>query len=393
MGRLVLFIFVIIITLMLSGCYDSRSPERVAYAHGMAIDYKDEKYTIYLQLINFGAIAKSEASSGGGQSESSQVIKIGSGKNITDAILKIFLSAQEEIYFGNLSFIILSDQLLKEKGIEPVIDLWSRYPETRYKIYFYTGDNFLKEAMTIRPILEVSKSLNRLADPENIFQQSSTIPIMTLREIIIGLNEPGHTIVIPNIFIQKDLKELKEENRVAGGNGVTLYNSHKKMLGTLIDEDIYGYRWMSKDFDRGILMLMKEDEVFGSVTINEKKVKVKPVIVNNKLQFNVQIDAAGSLTEVNKDYLGEIRTEQALEEVTYMAEEQIKKEVMRTYRQALQLDADIYRLSEVLYRKYLPDWKRYEENGEIPLDEQSINLDVKVRVQNAWKGGLKRSVK
>ncbi|MED4531207.1 Ger(x)C family spore germination protein [Metabacillus fastidiosus] len=393
MGRYVLFIFVMIITLMLSGCYDSRSPERVAYVHGMAIDYKDGEYTLYLQLINFGSIAKSEASGGGGQGESSQIIKIGSGKNISDAIVKILLTAQEELYFGNLSFIILGDQLLKEKGIEPVIDLWSRYPETRYKIYFYTGDNLLKQAITIKPILEVSKSLNRLADPENIFHQSSTIPIMTLRDIIIGINEPGHTIVIPNIFIQKDLKDLTEESRVAGANGVTLYNRYKQLLGTLIDEDMYGYRWMDKDFARAILTLTKEDEVFGAVTINEKKVKVKPVIVNNKPRFHVQINAAGSLTEVNNDYLGKIEAKQAVEKIKDMAEEQIKKEVMRTYRQALQLDADIYRLSEVLYRKDLSSWKQYEENGGIPLDEQSINLDVKVRIQNAWKGGLRRSVK
>ncbi|MGG3889925.1 Ger(x)C family spore germination protein [Metabacillus fastidiosus] len=389
MGRHVLFIFVMVITLMLSGCYDSRSPERVAYAHGMAIDYKDGKYTVYLQLINFGVIAKSEVS--GGKSESFQVVKTGSGKNISDAIFNIFLSAQEELYFGNLSYIILSDQLLKEKGIEPVIDLWSRYPETRYKIYFYTGDNLLKQAITIKPILDVSKSLNWLADPENIFQQSSTVPIMTLRDIIIGLNEPGHTIVIPNIFIQKDLKELTEESRIAGGHGVTLYNSHKKMLGTLIDEDMYGYRWMSKDFDRDILMLTKDDETFGSVVINKKKVKVKPVIVNNKPRFNVQINAEGSLAEVDKEYLGEIRAEKALKEITDMTKEQIKSEVMRTYRKALQLDADIYRLSEVLYRKDLPSWKQYEENGGIPLNEESINVDVKATIQNAWKNGLKRS--
>ena len=41
----------------------------------------------------------------------------------------------------------------------------------------------------------------------------------------------------------------------------------------------------------------------------------------------------------------------------------IKNKVMRTYKKALEIDSDIYRLSEQLYRKNLKRWKKVEKDG------------------------------
>ncbi len=45
---------------------------------------------------------------------------------------------------------------------------------------------------------------------------------------------------------------------------------------------------------------------------------------------------------------------------------------MTTYKTGLQLDVDIYRLSEHLYRNNVKVWKTLETNGKIPLTEESI---------------------
>ena len=45
---------------ILSGCWDSNEPERLVYANGLGIDYKDGKVIVYLQIINVKGLAKSE---------------------------------------------------------------------------------------------------------------------------------------------------------------------------------------------------------------------------------------------------------------------------------------------------------------------------------------------
>ena len=46
---------------ILSGCWDSNEPERLVYANGLGIDYKDGKVIVYLQIINVKGLAKSES--------------------------------------------------------------------------------------------------------------------------------------------------------------------------------------------------------------------------------------------------------------------------------------------------------------------------------------------
>ncbi|MED4461799.1 Ger(x)C family spore germination protein [Metabacillus fastidiosus] len=377
------FLFFLLV-IILSGCYDSRAPERIAYAHGMAIDYKDGEYIVYLQLINYGMLAKSEAS-GGDQDTPPDVRKTGKGKNINEAIFNIYPTAQQEIYFGNLSFVILSDRLLKEKGIKSVVDIWSRYPETRYQIYFYTGDDIIEQIIAVKPVLDVSKSLNRLADPKNSFEQNSTTPIVTLRELLIALNEPGHTAVIPKVFLTHDeVSPPMKAVDIVGFDGITLYNNYNKFLGNLMYEQAYGYRWINKKFSRTNLQLLKDNETLATVIINDKKTKITPIIRNNSFQFKIKVEVKGSISEIDKNGA-------TVEEMKRAAIEQIKSEIMRTYTQALEMDADVYRLSEVLYRKNLSVWKQYEEKGKIPLDDKSIDIDVKVFIEDAWKDGLRRS--
>jgi hypothetical protein len=59
---------------------------------------------------------------------------------------------------------------------------------------------------------------------------------------------------------------------------------------------------------------------------------------------------------------------------------------MKTYLEGLAIDSDIYRLSEVLYRKNVHIWKKVEHNGKIPLTKESIRkISVSVNIVNGSK--------
>jgi len=52
---------------------------------------------------------------------------------------------------------------------------------------------------------------------------------------------------------------------------------------------------------------------------------------------------------------------------------------MTTFEEGLKLDADVFRLSEYLYRGNVKTWKKLEKDGKIPLSKDSISkIDIHI---------------
>ncbi|WP_442857371.1 Ger(x)C family spore germination protein, partial [Bacillus sp. FJAT-42315] len=78
--------------LPLAGCWDANEPERMVYIQGLGVDYKDGEFVVYLQMLNPGLIAKSEATSG--VQQSTVVVGRGSGKTVNEAAFDVYRSSQ-----------------------------------------------------------------------------------------------------------------------------------------------------------------------------------------------------------------------------------------------------------------------------------------------------------
>lgn len=52
---------------------------------------------------------------------------------------------------------------------------------------------------------------------------------------------------------------------------------------------------------------------------------------------------------------------------------------MATFQEGLNMDADVYRLSEYLYRDNVKVWKNIQKDGKIPLTKDSISkIDIHI---------------
>ena len=51
---------ILLLTIVLSSCWDENQPERMLYINGIGIDYKDGKYELYAQFANFANLGKTE---------------------------------------------------------------------------------------------------------------------------------------------------------------------------------------------------------------------------------------------------------------------------------------------------------------------------------------------
>lgn len=365
---------------LLSGCWDAHEPDKMVYAQGIGIDYKDGKYILFLQLMNLSTLAKTEP--GGGNIEEMQPgIGQASGYSLEDALFNLYKIAQRRIHFGHLNYIFLTKNAINQNGLQDVTDLFDRFFTTHYRMWIYITDASLGDILTTEPPLEMSTYFSRIANPEEAFEQASYIQPLDMREVIVAHNEPPYEINIPFVSLNKSgWKKNRDSQEVGIINGISIVaDNHFK--GSILNEDLSGYKWVGKKFERMGVSLKTGEKTTVGLTVKKRHVRIEPIIVNDDLQFDISIKINAAINKLNKNVHAERLSEQA--------EKIISDEVQKTFTKALEIDSDIYRLSQVLYKKNIAEWKKRQKDGKLPLEKDSIrNIDVDVSIidsGNHWK--------
>ena len=356
---------------LLSGCWDVKEPERMYYILGLGIDYKDNEYEVYAQIIDFSNIAKSEQPN----PEANQAeVGISKGRTVEEAYFKMYKSMDERLFWGHLSYVIFSENALKENVAKPVIEAFIRYRELRYTTWVYTTQESIEEILLLTPIINKSIALSKLSDPFNSYNQSSFIRPVNFRELTIDLDEPSHEVAIPYLKIEEKWKTEKGDDQIHSITGVGVL-SKDGLKGYLLEDDAVGLQWMNNDFERGEITFEFEgyDEPFVTIVVEDAKSKVTPIVENGQILFDIEVKLKVQSSESNDT------NDETMQQLQRGIEKKVKQEIEKTYTASLEKQMDIYRLSEVAFRKKFKTWKDVEVDGKVPLTASSIrNLDVSI---------------
>jgi len=353
----------------MTGCWDVTEPQRMYYVNAVGVDYEDNQYKVYLQIINFADVAKSDQPSG---NVAPAEVGFAEGKTVEEAIYKLYRSSDQEIFWGHMRYLLFTERAMENERSIPVIDTFIRFRETRYHIWVYSTTDPIKDVMLITPILRNSLTSSKLSNPVNTTQQESFIEPQNLRNLIIGLNEPSHEVSIPYVSIMKDWETMDEEVEETTFSGVGIL-SKDGFKGFIKNSAAKGNQWMHNETSRGEVTFKLEggERDYLTADLDKLDVKVKPVIKNNQVTFDITIHLRATLN----GFKGEINSDEVRANII----KEVKKQILTTYEEGLKLDVDIYRFSEYLYRSNVKTWKKLEKDGKIPLTKDSIG-DITIQV-------------
>ncbi|MGE8000330.1 Ger(x)C family spore germination protein [Lysinibacillus sp. NPDC093190] len=363
-------------SLLLSGCLDVTEPQRMYYVDGLGIDYKDGQYEIYLQLINFTNVAKSKTSNP--QAVPAEVGQ-SKGKTLEEALFKLFRSIDQKVFWGHMTYIIFSEEAMKNKNAISVIDSVLLYRETRYQIWTYCTQDSIKDILLITPILNKFLRSSKLSTPLDTDDQETFVEPVNFRNLVIGLNEPNHEIGIPYVTINKNWETAEERGQDTALTGVGVL-SKDGFKGFIKNDAARGMQWMHNRTHRGeITFKLGDNETdYLTTTLEKIKVDIKPLVKNDQVTFEVVVKLNATLNG--------FKTNVSEEELRKQIIKEVKKEIRTTYKEALAKGIDIYRLSEHLYRKNVKVWKKLEQDGKIPLTPSSISkLEIDVNQVNSGR--------
>src|SRR5690625_6182076 len=136
--------------------------------------------------------------------ETNVVIVQEQGQNISSIIHHMYQSAQRKLYFGHNTFLVLSEEALRNGLLNQSLNLLNTYPQTRHRINIFATQSNIEELLSVTSLFEDAAVLTRVTDTENTYEISSLVKNIDMRETIIQLTEPGYDAIIPAISLNTE---------------------------------------------------------------------------------------------------------------------------------------------------------------------------------------------
>ncbi|MFD0675382.1 MULTISPECIES: Ger(x)C family spore germination protein [unclassified Paenibacillus] len=370
-------ILVCIALLPLSGCWDSKSIQNLAYVTALGLDYKDNEVKVYVQVINFSNVAKSE------NFEIGKNVPVwigrGVGKTITEAMTSIYATSQLKVYWGHVKAIVCSEEILKQKEtVRQAYDAINRYREVRYNVLLYGTKHPLTEIFTQKSIFKLSPLDTILDTPEDTFSQRSFIPPQYGYKIISEINELGRTPILPSISITKDVwSEDEKETPMFQIDGAYLMNE-QLIAHWYSEDDLKGLRWLQKKMKRSLIDIPDNKNPDASLVLVKPHHSIQYYFENNELRFKVNIKASA--------YVDEMVSNISVNTMKKQAEAVVSNEVISTYQKGLPLQMDTLNLLGELYRKDSGKWFELQKENKLVLKKETLGkVEVHVDIMHTGK--------
>ncbi|USK69068.1 Ger(x)C family spore germination protein [Peribacillus asahii] len=356
--------------LFLSGCWDQKNIQDIHYVTTFGVDYKDGKYIVYVQLIDFAGVAKQEVKP---TTPSRSYIGHNSGKTITEAINNLYKTAQQRLFLGHVHTFILTENALKQ-DINDIIDAAFRNNFIRYSSNFFVTKKPLDELLKITGFFNLSPMYSELHFPDEVYRNRSFIRPITIQEFIAKYREAAVTAIVPSITWNakdwKDNTKKKLKTFTIDGAYTLFYNKSKPWYS---EEELAGVRWMTKNTTRTPVDIQTKDG-FAYFSMAHPKTKIKPIIEGNQAKFIIHCSVSGRI-------LG-LTSHKSIKALEKSLKSSIAHDIRKTFEVGLRNNADPLNLGGTLYRKELRFWQAHhfnEPNDYLHRDAlQAIHIDVKL---------------
>ncbi|MGG1679784.1 Ger(x)C family spore germination protein [Neobacillus sp. NRS-1170] len=364
------FLIITLAMLLLTGCSKINEIQFQAYAVGIGIDYKDDVYHVVMQFLDFSNVAKTEQ--GKSDKPSPIWLGVGKGKTIEDAIIEIYHAIQIPVNYDQISLFVFGKSLLEHRLGKSIKALDTNF-NIRQTGMVYGTEKPIEEIFTSQVPFNYAFSNARINQPEYMQQQESTVPAISLQDLIYQFNEKTKTILLPSITVNDEsIKQNLEKLPVTTFSGVYLMKD-KKMKGFLTNKELEGFiRVNNKAVRSPVTISEKKNGKLEHVTLELLNPKFRRIMNKdqNEVQVGLDIKISAIVRESNHMILAP--------RIKRQIKEKIRDHVYEAYVNSHKIGGDIYQFEDYMYRFMHDDWIRYQKSGKFPILDKT---DIHVKVQ------------
>ncbi|MCE5170002.1 Ger(x)C family spore germination protein [Paenibacillus profundus] len=369
-----------IIILSLAGCWDIRSVQDINYITALGIDYKDGKYVVYTQSLDFSNVAKQEGMKSTGKTP--VWVGRGEGYSLDSAVNDLYTTSSLQILWDHTTVIIFSEHALQQ-DVNKMIDSVFRFSGIRYTPWVFGTKESIPDLFILPIPFNQSPVASILHAPNDVLKQQAYIPPVQLYRMVVELNEPGSTLLLPSMSINK--KKWTENDKEVDQyqiNGV--YALQDGIFQSWFNlKHMHGIRWLSEKITRTPINIGSGEKPEAVLALTKPKSSLSVAIRGLDPKFKLKIDVNG--------YIEEVMGSLSEAEIISLAKQEIRDEVRHTWEQGLRKKVDVYSLRKYVYRNCNKMWKRAQNGALLQLTPDSLDsIEVNVHIEHAGMNRLRR---
>lgn len=372
-----MLIGMLLVLLINTGCWDRKEINDIGLVMATGLDLADNgKIKATLQIA---VPAPSSQAAGGASKETEKFLLISAvGKNGADIEQKLQQKMSRTLFFSHRSIILVGEALAR-KGLNDILDTFSRNPRNRLKTYMLVvkgkkaGDMLhLEYPYELVP----SEALKEM----ELLRGEGTV--VTLRDFLIASASEGiypTTGVLEPALYRGSGK--KGEDKLFRINGTAVFKSGK-LVDFLNNAETHQLLWFknNKRTDK-IAVDMPGGKGNVGFIITSSKYKINTDAKRNPLKFHVDLKANGNLFENNSSL--DVTAPSNLEIVKKALENRVKQD-MEAFLRKIQTryKTDIVGFGQQLQRDNPRKWRTVEKQWDRYFAASEISVSVNLTISN-----------
>lgn len=374
-NRLGLGVSLIMLPLLLTGCWSRVEVNDRIFVTGMLVDAGDKEDEIKLTL-GFpmpSRMTRLQGVTGGDSNPYATVTK--TGKSIAAAYRKIQSEHSRQINWGQNRIILVGDKMAR-RGLRPILEFVLRQPSFQSKAYVYLISGEATSMEDVIPVPErfPSKLLRELAAQRSIIDTK-------VRDLLLG--EPDLSDgLIGRLKVEK-VEMTSEKGKIGkrvinDGAGII---KDEKLIGYYDLKQMRGALWIMGHMENALISVASPtDGKTVDFMIVKAKSKIKVETQGDRVLFRIQIDALDDVVSSASDI--DLLIPAQIKKLEAMLNNQLKDRIVEVLEKSQRMGADVCQLGNYLdwykpsiWKQWKVDWHRHYVNDV----DFKVETDVRIK--------------
>lgn len=379
-------IFVMILSLFLTGCWDQRELSTLSVVIGMAIDVgKNAPYELTIEAIN-AAELNEQTTAGNAPS----IVFSLEGKTIAELSHKMNIGISRVVTYAHMKTLVISKEVA-EKGVFDFVDFLERTREIRDDFNLIIAkEGKAADVLKVLYTIQKSSALKLKVQLEVAAELWGGDPDTRLNDFLRALMSPGRHPVLTQVRIKGDPEKgnsvenmmKPEPDAMVVLDSMALFRD-EKLVGNLSLEEARNYLWTQNKIKNTVISIpCGEREKFFALRIKNSNTKVTGRLDNEipKVDLNIHIESYVNTNQCS-DPLNTKDTYFAFEKI---AEDYIKEQVSGTIEKVQKkYGVDIFGFGEVIGRQDYKNFKDIQDDWDEAFQRAEINVNVTLNISRA----------
>ncbi|MDQ0172513.1 Ger(x)C family spore germination protein [Paenibacillus tundrae] len=376
--RRYLLVGILLLSTLLTGCWDRREINDVAFVIGIAVDKEEQLYRTSLQIALPGQSGASGSEGGGGGTSGDKpwFMLSNTSETLRGTSNKGQKALSRQLYYAHRRTLMIGEDLARE-GVAPMLDLLTRYPLNRLS------------AMPIvtrgaaHKVLDTDAPIEKF--PSEMVRELCFLNMRTPRSLKIFIDailsegiDPFLPIASVVENVPKDWKNVKTNIKL---DGLAVFKKDK--LVGMVEKEAADALILAMGEANAPEVMIKAPRGEGNlfVKLNENNSSFDPQIKNGKVTVTIKMYAKGVLVDNESNY-GDLR-EGEITKLTEAVHTKIKQDIEEGVRLIqTKYNADILGLGRSIHQQLPKEWEKMKDRWSDVYPDVKVIVEPHIIIEN-----------